>query len=144
MSSKTEPEFTVEGVTYKGALLGKGSSRAPNHNHEEDYLAPGTRDATGRKQRCQACRWEEAKIYGVDDDNDSYVVHVIGHSIVPGEVPYIKVAFTESIFTVLETLIVPSPNGKFLPKPARIALAEAAQHDSGMESLYRNLPKDLM
>jgi hypothetical protein len=56
----------------------------------------------------------------------------------------VKTAFTDSIYTVLETLIVPSPHGTFLPKPARIALAEAAQHDSGIESLYRNLPKDLM
>lgn len=135
--------FTVEGVVYKGELLGGASSHRPEHNHPGDFLSPGQYDGK-RKKRCQACRWEVAEIYGVDDDDDSYVVYVVGHSIVPGEVPYVKNVHTSSIYTVLETLIVRNQNGTFLPEPARIALAEAAQHDDGMESLYRNLPKDLM
>lgn len=141
--SKKPNTFTVEGIVYPGVLLGTGSSRSDRHTHEGEFLAPGTRDATGRKLRCQACRWEQADIYGVDDEDDSYVVHVVGHSIVPGEVPYVKNVFTSSIFTVLETLVVRNANGPFLPAPARTALAEAAQDDDGMESLYRNLPKEL-
>lgn len=128
--------------TFQGELLGEGSSHQPDHNHSTDYVASGKDPRTNRNIRCQACRWQEAYIYD-DTDNDVFVVYTRGATIIPGERVYENFNRTESAMGVRELLTVRKDSGVFMPAPAKMALAEAADVDDDLRHVYDTLPVGL-
>lgn len=126
---------------FKGELLGRASSHQEHHNHTTDYIQPGT-DARGRKLSCKACRWQEVDIYE-DYGTDGFVVYTNGRSIIPGEHDYVNLHRTDTAMGVRELLTVRKPEGKFMPAPARMALAAAAELDEDLREVYDTLPAGL-
>lgn len=123
--------------TFTGKVIGASTSEAQHHNHEGPFLLPSiTRDGTGRRLKCSACRWLETTIYVTD--TDKYVVHTIGRTIVPGEQDYPRVTFTESAYEVVELLTVRGHDEPFIPRPSARALAQAADRDDDMHDAYVN------
>lgn len=135
-------KLTTGTDTFRGELLGEGSSHQPDHNHSTDYVASGKDPMTGRNNRCQACRWQEAYIY-YDDGVQRYVVYTRGATIIPGERTYETFNRTESAMGVRELLTVRKPEGPYMPKPAKMALAAAAELDDDLREVYDTLPAGL-
>lgn len=126
---------------FRGELLGEGTSVRGWHSHSGDVV-PAGRDANGRKFQCQACRWQEVYIY-MDLDTGKFIVHTIGRTTVPGEQDYVKFVRTDSALAVREILTVRKPEGPFIPAPAKIAIAAAAELDADMRDVYDTLPAGL-
>jgi hypothetical protein len=128
LRSESGPDFTVS-----GRLLGHSSSRRDRHSH------PGP-DVTPAGWKCSACRWIEIRIFRTDDD--SYLVHTEGHTVVPGESIRITVSRTDSPYTVIELLTLRGRRtgghvgSAFLPQPSALALAEAAHYDTELRDAY--------
>lgn len=147
-SSREDPEHYI---TY-ARFLGLGTSHTNVHRpHDGAYVARG--------DRCNACRWFEARIFrelelppGVDDVVDvtdpadvrlgQYVVHYVGGTIVPGEVPLCRYEVTPSAFMVIESMTTRQTTDRgpevYLAKPAAHALASAAQFDVNLREAYIN------
>lgn len=124
-------------MTFEGSLLGFGTSEKTRHTHAGDYI-------TAEEGRCSACRWQEASIYTVDDEDADFVVYTRGVSIIPGETEYSRVTRTDSAHAVQELLTVRKKGTVFMPHPARIALAQAADLDVDLRDVWRNLPAGLL
>lgn len=131
--------------TFQGELLGEGSSFHRQHTHTTDYVAAGKNPANGRNNRCQACRWQEAFIYDdtTDPKNPVYVVYTRGATIIPGERVYFNLNRTDSAMAVRELLTVRKESGVFIPAPAKMALASAADLDDDLREVYDTLPAGL-
>lgn len=150
----TEPEYYV---TY-GRFLGLGTSHIELHTDHiyetDDHPAmPYVR----RGERCNACRWFEARIFRevdlpdgverVEDLDDptqarlgAYIVHNAGMSIVPGEVPLYRYETTRLPLMVIELMttrrVSDSGPQVFLAKPSAHALASAATFDAELREAY--------
>jgi len=130
-----DPEYRLE---FTGRVLGLASGQRSYHlPHRGGFAAPG--------ERCGACRWTEVTIYRGSaipgEVPDSYVVHTVGRSVVPGEVDLPKVVETASPYEVVEALTVrrQGPRGEvFMPPQHLRALAAAAQWDDGIRDAYIN------
>lgn len=150
-------------VTY-ARFLGMGTSHTASHTasvpHPDGFVARGV--------RCNACRWFEARLFrelllppGVDDVAElaeltsvvgesssprarlgGYVLHSVGMSVVPDEVPFCRVEETTSSFSVVELMttrrVTEQGPQAFIAKPAAYALAEASARDSDLADAYVN------
>lgn len=127
-------EFTFSGVT-----LGHGTSREQWHSHDRHNDDGGDAYAP-RGTRCSACRWFEVTIYGVNPDSNEakYLVVTRGPSIVPGEMTYDRVTWTDSPFEVIELLTIRHAGTPVLPRPSARALAQAATFDDEIRDAYEN------
>jgi len=123
------------------------------------YATPG--------ERCSACRWFEVRIFAVEAEVDTsgecncaggtaesnyahephcglipaggrYLVLTYGLSDVPGEVAKRRTTFTDSPFTVIETLTQRRGQQAFLPATSARVLAEAAHFDRELADAYVN------
>lgn len=105
------------------------------------YALPG--------QRCSACRWFEVRIFEVDQESTSdnapwedararYLLLTYGLSDVPGEVAKRRTTWTNSPFTVLESLTQRRGSEAFLPATSARVLAEAAAVNSDIQGAYLN------
>jgi hypothetical protein len=137
-------------VTFKGRLIGIGTSQRSNHvgAHRLTFPdKPGER-FTEKGSRCSACRWFETRIYEVTQDSfesvmdirDSakYAVHTMGKSVVPNEITLCRLEWANSGHEVIEWLTVRREDEVFLPAPAARALAQAAGYDREIEAAYVN------
>lgn len=139
-------------------FLGLGTSHTAQHS--DHVRATASRPATRfveRGERCNACRWFEARIFrevdlpdGVEDLEDlddprdatpgAYVVHYAGMSIVDGEVPLYRLETTRSPYMVIESMttrrVTDSGPQVFLAKPSAHALATAAGFDRQLREAY--------
>lgn len=97
--------------------------------------------------RCSACRWFEVRIFDVDSylkpdgtwvSGDRYLVLTYGLSDVPGEVAKRRAQWTNSPFTVLETLTQRRQGNAFLPATSARVLSEAAAMDPDIADAYVN------
>jgi len=124
-------------VNVDAYLLGFATSEQPQHDenaHPEDDTAP-------KRVRCSACRWFEARVFDVSDDENAgsrYLVHTVGRSIVPGESDRNRVAFTNSAFEVIEVLTVRQGGVPKLPVASGRALAQAAALDEEIAHAFVN------
>lgn len=117
-------------------LLGKGSSRRDHHRGEhveveegDPYPSPG--------EHCPRCRWTDVSIL-IDTETNEYLVLIEGHSAVPGEETRVREERTHSPTWVVDLLYRKGKEGsRFLPYPARKALAEAADSDDPEDGLLR-------
>lgn len=117
-------------LVFNGEIIGEASSHQHDHTHPADFVP------SGRKIRCSACRWLEAVLYETDDE--FYVAHTTGKTILPGETEYAKVLKTDSAYEVLEFFTVrPSTGAPFIPAPSMRVMAQAAQYDKDMAAAYR-------
>lgn len=142
-------------ITY-ARFLGLGTSHTSNHSDHR------TRDHdrseyVRRGERCNACRWFEARIFrelelpdGVasleelDDPTQArlgqYIIHNAGMSIVPSEVALYRYEVTSSPYMVVELMTTRRvTDGKpqvFLAKPSAHALASAAEYDPALRGAY--------
>ena len=90
-----------------------------------------------RPTRCSTCRWSEIHLLRTQDG--AYVVHVCGHSILPGEVPLPRVSVVRSPFEVVELLTVRGGRtAPYLSVPGARVLARAADVDEGIRDAYIN------
>lgn len=128
--------FTLHtAAPFTGRIIGAGTSESRDHNHPGDYMTPGI--ASGeRRLKCSACRWQETTIFVTDDDR--FVVHTVGRSIVPGESDRHRVTFTSSAYEIVEVLTVKGNKEPFLPDPSARALAQAAAVDDDVQEAYVN------
>lgn len=83
-------------------------------------------------------RWIDIDIYQTEDNE--YVVHTVGQSIIPGEVPKARVRRTYSAFEVIEFLTVTDRKvgDTYIPRDASRALAQAASFDDELRDAYIN------
>lgn len=150
-----EPEF----FTVVARFLGMGTSHTTQHS---DHARPhADRPATrfvARGERCNACRWFEARIFrelvlpdGVTELDDprvvdstlgDYVIHNAGMSVVDGEVPLYRYELVRSAYMVLESMttrrVTDGGPQVFLAKPSAHALASAASLDDELRDVYEN------
>jgi hypothetical protein len=84
--------------------------------------------------RCFACRWFEVRIVRTDDD--WYVVVYVGESTVAGETARRTVTVTQSPYVVIEVLTQRRDGNLMIPRTSRVALAEAAARDEGIEMVW--------
>lgn len=120
---------------FEGALLGVGTSRRDSHLDHP----PGTAPTPG--QRCSGCRWTEVKIFWSVTDGQ-YLVHIVGHSILPGETQRIRLVWARTADAVLDSLLAKLPRRQRdsnpgvleLPQPNHDALQEAADVDPDLNS----------
>lgn len=133
-------------------FLGMGTSHAATHAPHADEFVP-------RGQRCNACRWFEARIFrelllpdgaaaldDVDDADDvrlgSYVIHSVGGTVVPGEVPLYRFEEAASPFSVIELMTTRRLTDRgpeaYLAKPSAAALAAAAGFDPQLADAYNH------
>lgn len=122
---------TNTGKTHKvdGVLLGFGTSQASQHNHPEHSRPIGS---------CSACRWFEVRVIRADDN---YVVSYQGFTKIPGERHRHTVRTTTSAYAVVEELTQQRGGRPFIPRTSRLALAEAASRDEGMERAWIERPE---
>jgi hypothetical protein len=115
-------------VELTGTLLGVGASRRYRHKHDGDVVPTDG--------RCSACRWFEVRIFRTEDDR--YLLHFAGRSVVPGEVTRYRTEWTSSGFDVLEALTTRREGGRdvYLTAPAARALAQGAEYDDGLREAY--------
>lgn len=131
-------------------FLGMGTSHVVAHvAHDEPYVPRGV--------RCNACRWFEARIFreltlpdgasALDDVADAddvrlgdYIVHSVGGTVVPGEVPLYRFEEAASPFSVIELMTTRRLTDRgpeaFLAKPSAAALAAAAGFDADLARAY--------
>lgn len=126
-------------------FIGVATTRTDKHtNHDATPYAPP-------KVRCTACRWYEPRLFRVHGeraDSQHYVVHHMGGSTVPGEVPFCRVEEVFSahaaveLFTVRPGLNDTDARGNartpFLSRPGARVLAMAAGHDAAIDDAYIN------
>lgn len=136
MQSFTLHNQAGQAVEFEGSILGASTSEARSHNHPGDFLVPTQTRPGERRAKCSACRWLETTIYLASDD--SFVVHTVGRSIVPGEQDYHRLTFTKSGYEVVEVLTVKSGPEPFIPLPSARALAQAADRDDLIQDAYVN------
>lgn len=132
-----------------GILLGAASSqmRTHNHSHSQNKIL-GSRQShpSYRDKPCSACRWSEIKIIGVEQmdgvepSKTTFAVSYIGHSTIPGEVTRHSLVITTSAYTVVETLTQVRDGSPYIPRIARLALSEAAGHNSSIETAWIERP----
>ncbi len=131
--------------SFAGVLAAAVSSASNDHNHPT--TVPSVVDGNhldvpcfaGRGQRCNACRWFEVRLYVIEGDRSrEYVVHTVGMSRVPGEVPYQRVRRTTSAYELVEFLTVRKTANVFLPPSSARALARLAEFYDDVRDAYVN------
>lgn len=146
---RTQPPDHVE---LYARFLGMGTSHVATHSRHDDDFVP-------RSVRCNACRWFEARIFrelvlpdgatALDDVADpgdvrlgSYVVHSVGGTVVPGEVPLFRFEEAASPYSVIELMTTRRLTDRgpeaYLAKPSAAALAAAAGFDPQLADAYVN------
>lgn len=155
---QAEDDYYITVARY----IGYGSSHTQNHwDHTGPYI---DRNPDGSWPRCNACRWFEIRIFrelgddvelddatdlnheyvaALEDDNlGNYIVHKVGMSMVPGEVPLCRYDVISSPYEVVEALttrqIRDAGPRTFITKPSAMALASGAQFDEELEEAYVN------
>jgi hypothetical protein len=123
-------------ITFRGAVLGSGSSKRDEHSHYSGYYAR-------KGEKCSACRWFEVTIYKrtlpTGDATYDFVLHTIGNSIVPNEQRFSRVAETSSAYELVELLTVrPYHGDPFIAAQSQRALAQAASLDDDVRDAYVN------
>jgi hypothetical protein len=87
----------------------------------------------------EACRWFEPRIFREVDGARRYLVHRIGMSIVPTEVPYASHEWVNGAFEVVEVLTTRRAGSRpYLTHPAARVLAQAADYDNELHNAYVN------
>jgi len=114
--------------TVRAQLLGATSSERERHTHSEPYTPPGW--------KCSACRWIEIKI--LKTEYDTYLVHTVGHTTVPGETKRVTLDETDSPDEVVELLVLRRQRRVYMPTPSARALAAASAHDDALRDAYRD------
>jgi hypothetical protein len=121
-------------MDVKARFLGVGTSYTPQHRH--DVVE---REFARRDERCRACRWFEPRIFREVDGARRYLVHRIGMSIVPTEVPYASHEWVNGAFEVVEVLTTRRAGSRpYLTHPAARVLAQAADYDNELHNAYVN------
>ena len=126
-----QPDDTIEYV--EGRLLGFSSSHRDSHNH------PLPRDLSvyGDTWKCSACRWFEASIIHITDD-ETYAVYTVGRSALPGEKPRARVQFTDSAYELVEILTDRREGTPRLSVASARCLAQASSTDKDIADAYVN------
>jgi len=132
LADRSETLMEAAHQSFKARLLGFGSSFKDGAHTGH---MPGT--APVRGERCPACRWADVAIMRVDtcEDNHTYVLALMGKSIVPGEDHRIRTVWTEDPMEVLRNLFVPTrgpranASGRKIPFPNAVAFRHAAKVD---------------
>lgn len=134
-------------LSFTGRLLGYASSHRQLHSHALRDVAASL---TGRlpHRRCPACRWQEVRIFRVDEPTSPdprhglapYVVHTLGPSVVQGETTFGRVEEALTGHEVIELLTVrmTTREGPFLPAAAARALSQASGLDEGIRDAFEN------
>lgn len=155
---QAEDDYYITVARY----IGYGSSHTENHwDHTGPYIE---RNPNSTWPRCNACRWFEIRIFReigedvkIDPDGDlnreyataveadqlgSYIVHKVGMSIVPDEVPLCRYDEIRSPYEVVEALTTRQVRNEgaraFITKPSAMALASGAQFDADLADAYVN------
>lgn len=128
--------------TVHGRMLGFSTSQREQHNHPDGEWAPAGHDIprpqrmASNRPRCAACRWFEVRI--IREADGTYVVHTMGASVVPGEIPYCRLVRTASAFEIIELLTVRRDDRVTLTGPSARAISQAAKYDPAIADAYVN------
>lgn len=122
-------------VSFTGELLGTATSEGEHHSHPgSQFVQPG-RDAQGRKNKCNACRWHEVDIYRTDDGR--YILHTVGATTIPGEIELARIISTRSAYELVELTVVRAAS-PYIPVTSLRALAQAASLDDDVQDAFVN------
>lgn len=131
---------------FMGRLIGFASSEKQRHNHGGSST-DGTysQDARRITERCGACRWQETRIFLLDEKDHVYhggkfAVHTLGVSILSGERVRARLSFVNTGFEVVELLTVRKGEhaAPYIPGASARALAMAAASDRDLKDAYVN------
>jgi hypothetical protein len=136
LADRAQVPVTANGQVFKCLVLGFGSSyKDDDHSH-----VPGTVPV----EKCPSCRWADIAILSVpmeDASGSTYVIALMGKSVVPGEKHRLKIVFTADPAKVFQNLFVPSrgprsgPADKKIPIPNAVAFRRAARVDEGLDAV---------
>lgn len=142
----TEQTWLIPGTDEDGEIelhakfLGFGSSYQPEHRQDAH---PNGDPIPKQKQKCQACRWYEIRVFREVGGERRFLAHHTGASVVPGEQMRYRYRITTSAHAVVEDLTVRrneegSGPEAFIAPPAARALADAAGYDPDLEDAWVN------
>lgn len=129
-------------IEFNGLLLGVSSS----HRNQHIDHAQGTYAA--RRESCKACRWSEIRLFREVNDSKQFLIHLIGQSIVPGEVMLSRAEWLNAASEVLEALTTRKapideghrirPGSVYIAPTAARVLAQAANEDTDIRDVWEN------
>lgn len=126
-------------------LIGFASSEKQRHNHPTHHPHQNLVDRIHKGERCGACRWQETRIFLLDEKNRTYhggkfAVHTLGVSILEGERVRARLSFVNTGFEVVELLTVRKGEhaAPYIPGASARALAMAAASDRDLKDAYVN------
>lgn len=143
LADRAEVSVTANRQTFNARVLGFGSSfKQDGHTH-----LPGTPPVRG--ERCPACRWADVAILRVDDTSAdpatlTYVLALMGKSVVPGESHRIRIVFTADPMEVFRNVFVPNrgprSNGadRKIPFPNAVAFRHGAKVDAKLNQVLED------
>lgn len=99
----------------------------------------GRKLGAGTSQRADKKRWFEVAIYR-DVRTNSYVLHTVGRSDIPGERQRYRLIITPSAYEVAERLVVAYGNDVYIPSQSMRAITAAAQYDDDMLEAMNQIP----
>lgn len=131
---------------FMARLIGFASSEKQQHNHGGSGTDGSySRDARSITDRCGACRWQETRIFLLDEKDHAYhggkfAVHTLGVSILDGERVRVRLSFVNTGFEVVELLTVRKGEhaAPYIPGASARALAMAAASDRDLKDAYVN------
>lgn len=123
------PGDVTEKIT--GRLIGFATSHRERHSgHSDEFAARG--------DKCSACRWFEVRIFTVAEQQQQYVIHTQGPTMIPGEYVKSRVERAYSAHELIEILTVRQGEKVFLPAASARAIAQAAGSDKHVLDAYVN------
>ena len=148
LSDRTEVEITANGQNFHAKVLGFGSSYKDDDHSHPIGLPP--------VEKCSSCRWADVAILRIDEPGGytedmirepatrTYVLALMGKSVVKGEKHRLKIVFTSDPMSVFRGLFVPTrgknsgPTDKKIPLPNAVALRRAAKMDFGLNKVLED------